>query len=114
MHKTSRFRLQGDEVKRMRLRLVTEKSAFGACAMTAARKRANELEIVQPGSEEARVIEEELEILSNVQRALAEESFKVRLMLNTIKSLFHSETKYLKPTSKISRRLWLKCIDYKP
>ena len=44
--------------------------------MTAARKRANELEIVQPGSEEARVIEEELELLSNVQRALAEREFQ--------------------------------------
>ena len=44
--------------------------------MTAARKRVNELEIVQPGSEEARVIEEELELLSNVQRALAEREFQ--------------------------------------
>ena len=40
--------------------------------MRAARKRANELPIVEPGSEEAVVIEEELALLSKVQRTLAE------------------------------------------
>ena len=40
--------------------------------MRAARSRANELQIVQPGSEEALVIEEEMALLSKVQRALAE------------------------------------------